>query len=674
MSFKDLKIGQKLAVGFGLLIAIAVTLGMLAVINMTTIKSKTHALESEYLPEVKIANELRGAANRVMYAMRGYGLTEEDAYLQDAKKEMQAVKSAIGDGEELARKAIYLEKLQGYLDQAKDGLSNYNALLEETIEINKALEKERELMDKSAADYMTNCKAFLKGQTQRMNQEIRTKNVNQERMKKISLINEIIDLGNSVRIKNFKSQATRDPDLFEKGLATFPIIDEKFDEIMVYTKLEVDIKELQEVQKAGNEYKEAMKTFLADWFKREEIAKRRDHSGKNFIEITKNTAEAGMDGTDKIAKEAESTLTTSSTVMITGLIFAVLLGVIFAYFITRTITDPIKTGVNFARKIASGDLTAKIAIKQKDEVGELARALQQMVTKLKEIVSGIMLGADNIATASQQMSSTSQQMSQGATEQASSAEEVSSSMEEMAANIQQNTENAQQTEKISVNTASSVDKVNEASQQSLTSIKEIAEKISIINDIAFQTNILALNAAVEAARAGEHGKGFAVVAAEVRKLAERSKIAADEIGILSQTSVKVTEESEQLLTELIPEIQKTSKLVQEIAAASIEQNSGADQVNNAIQQLNQVTQQNAAASEEMATGSEELSSQADELKQTVSFFNIGNISGMFKKKNIQKKVVKQTAPQISQKNTEESEGVEIDMMSSNNTDDEFEKF
>ena len=193
-------------------------------------------------------------------------------------------------------------------------------------------------------------------------------------------------------------------------------------------------------------------------------------------------------------------------------------------------------------------------------------------------------------------------------------------MEEMAANIQQNTENAQRTDNISNKVSQGVKEVGSASKESLVSIKNIAEKISIINDIAFQTNILALNAAVEAARAGEHGKGFAVVAAEVRKLAERSKIAADEIVSLASTSVEVTEGSAKLLETLIPDIGETARLVQEITSASIEQSSGANQVNNAIQQLNHVVQQNAEASQQMAHSSEELKTFADGLKKTIRYF------------------------------------------------------
>jgi len=273
-----------------------------------------------------------------------------------------------------------------------------------------------------------------------------------------------------------------------------------------------------------------------------------------------------------------------------------------------------------AKLLANGDMT--VELKKRSDKDEMIQALSEMVKSTANILSEFQTAANNISNSSQQMSSTSQTMSQGASEQASSAEEVSSSMEEMAANIQQNTENAQQTEKIALQAADDLKKVSVASEQTLKFMQDIADKVSIIGEIARQTNILALNAAVEAARAGEHGKGFAVVAAEVRKLAERSQVSAVEIDSLTKNSVRATEESARLLAALAPGIEKTAKLVQEITAASMEQNSGADQVNNAIQQLNQITQQNAAASEEMATSSEELASQAEQLMAMISFFRL----------------------------------------------------
>ena len=328
--------------------------------------------------------------------------------------------------------------------------------------------------------------------------------------------------------------------------------------------------------------------------------------------------------------ESNTEMTNASISVMFGIILiAIALAILFGIMVARSITIGVGKGVGFAELISQGDLTIEVEpafLARKDEIGALARAMDTMKTKLKEVISNVLVGSENILSASLQMSNTSQEMSQGATEQASSAEEVSASMEEMAANIQQNTDNAQGAEKISIQGADKIRKSNEAAQMSIVSMREIADKVGIISDIAFQTNILALNAAVEAARAGEQGRGFAVVAAEVRKLAERSKVAAEEISRISTNGVKISDEAGRMLEQVVPEIQKTAKLVQEIAAASIEQNSGADQVNSALQQLNQVTQQNAAASEEMATASEELASQAEQLKEIISYFRIDSNS------------------------------------------------
>jgi methyl-accepting chemotaxis protein len=315
------------------------------------------------------------------------------------------------------------------------------------------------------------------------------------------------------------------------------------------------------------------------------------------------------------------------SVLIAGLIIGVIIAVI-ALFIAASIANPLSKGAALAQAVAKGDLSAQIDVNQKDEVGILAAALQAMMGKLTDIVSSIQNASENVAAGSEELSATAQQLSQGATEQASSVEETSASMEEMGSNIQQNADNSQQTESISQKASQDAQESGEAVSGAVAAMKEIATKISIIEEIARQTNLLALNAAIEAARAGEHGKGFAVVAAEVRKLAERSQNAAGEISELSATSVNVAEKAGEMLNKLVPDIKKTSELVQEISASSTEQNSGAEQISRAIQQLDSVIQQNASATEEMASTSEELSSQAQQLQDTISFFNInGNGKG-----------------------------------------------
>ncbi|MEL7640663.1 MAG: methyl-accepting chemotaxis protein [Solidesulfovibrio sp.] len=277
--------------------------------------------------------------------------------------------------------------------------------------------------------------------------------------------------------------------------------------------------------------------------------------------------------------------------------------------------------VALARKLSGGDLD--VAVEARSERDQLMQSLGEMLARLTEVVLEVQSGSENVASGSEELSSSAETLSQGASEQASSVEECSSSMEEMASSIQQNADNARQTEALARKAADGAKRSGEAMANTVKAMRDIASKIHVIEEIARQTDLLALNAAVEAARAGDHGRGFAVVAAEVRKLAERSQNAAAEINTLSADSLSVVEESGELLNRLVPDILKTSDLVQEIAASSQEQNAGASQVNKAIQQLDQVVQQNASASEELASTSEELSSQAEHLQMSIGFFRVG---------------------------------------------------
>jgi methyl-accepting chemotaxis protein len=327
--------------------------------------------------------------------------------------------------------------------------------------------------------------------------------------------------------------------------------------------------------------------------------------------------------------QAETTLmndiiASSITEYLIVVIASILVSVGIALFIVITLLRSLNKGIELASTISQGDLTATLDIDRKDEIGMLADTLQSMTTRLQEVVSSVKGASGQVTSGSQQMSSTSQQVSQGAAEQASSIEEVSSSMEQMSSNINQNAENATETEKIAQKAAQDAEETGQAVTQAVDAMNQIAEKISIIEEISRQTNMLSLNASIEAARAGEQGKGFAVVASEVGKLAARSKEAAGEISEVSSSTVSTAEKAREMLDHLVPDIQKTAELVQEISAASNEQANGAQQVNDAIGQLDQVIQQNASAAEEMASVSEELNSQAEELQSTMTFFTVSD--------------------------------------------------
>jgi methyl-accepting chemotaxis protein len=293
----------------------------------------------------------------------------------------------------------------------------------------------------------------------------------------------------------------------------------------------------------------------------------------------------------------------------------------------RMVLTPATRLVEVAASIAAGDLSQRAPVVSRDVLVRLSQEINKMAANLEKLIVNIRRSAAANASAAEQIAASSRQMSEGSTEQAASAEEASSSVEEMNATIKQNADNASQTEKIALKSAADATESGKAVTETVDAMKEIASKISIIEEIARQTNLLALNAAIEAARAGEHGKGFAVVASEVRKLAERSQAAAGEISKLSTTSVEVAEKAGAMLAKLVPDIQQTAALVQEISVSSKEQTTGADQINSSIQQLNHVIQQNAGAAEEMSSTAEELSSQAEQLQSTISFFKIAETEG-----------------------------------------------
>ncbi|WP_165188996.1 methyl-accepting chemotaxis protein [Caulobacter soli] len=302
-----------------------------------------------------------------------------------------------------------------------------------------------------------------------------------------------------------------------------------------------------------------------------------------------------------------------------------------AVYISMTVSKGLKRASDAVQTVADGDLTKTVAITTRDEIGDLLGHVNIMIERLQGVVADAISASENVSAGSQELSAASEQVSQGATEQASSAEEASASMEEMAANIKQNADNAAQTEKIARQSAKDAEVSGEAVNRAVSAMQTIAEKITIVQEIARQTDLLALNAAVEAARAGEHGRGFAVVASEVRKLAERSQTAATEIGAVSTDTVKAAQSAGEMLTSLVPNIRKTAELVAEISAACREQDIGASQINEAIQQLDKVTQQNASASEEMSATSEELAAQAEELQTSIAYFRTDASGGAARK-------------------------------------------
>ncbi len=374
----------------------------------------------------------------------------------------------------------------------------------------------------------------------------------------------------------------------------------------------------------------------------------------------------------KINKSLSTKYRLNNAILILG--FLIIL--IFSFMFIKDISKKYQMVIKYLVNLSNGDLTEDIPDIAHDELGWILRHVRILQESLRKITIEINTAVGNLSFASNDLSASSQNIAQGASEQASSVEEISSSVEEMASNIHQVADNAKAAENVVIHLSETTKQMVDATRKSQEKMEAITEKIGIISEIAFQTNILALNAAVEAARAGEHGRGFGVVAVEVGKLAERSKKASSEIESLIHSSVDVIYNAGKMMLEMAPEVTKTTSIVKSISTASVEQKLGADQINDAVQQFNEITQQNAAASEEIATSAEELSAQADRLMESQSFFKLNNRDKIAGAQKSTKPRVKKKIPQTitSGQKSKGTKGVNIDLGKPDDLDEGYERF
>lgn len=590
MSWKDLKIRAKIGSGFAVVMTIIIALGVVILINLQKVDQGTDALTETYIPIVRESVKLDKYWKETREFSRSYEFTGDVYYKNKAEKSFERMYSALDnlvavmEGKEdiMLEKGIDLAVLEQHISNFKKVSEKYYTKEGLANEAKSQFVEAYRKMKNKAGGYGTSSNKAAMQVGDFIMQLIWEDNNQDYRMieEHIITLNQLRDMFSKQRFSDNYN------DLLQSAL----------DELNAY------LSNLREVKVLELRKFELSKSIMWD-------------AGA--------TSDVGLDLMMKMGDDNSNIVSMQKQIMLYAMIVVVILWLLLVYFLSRAISRPIEEGIEKAERLAHGDLSVEFIAHSNDEVGNLSRALNTMVGTLKSVISEVTTSSQEIIEASKKLNSGAMDLAEGATQQASSAEEVSSSMEEMYANIQQNTDNSKETEHIASKAALGIQESNDASKIAANNINEIADKISVISDIAFQTNILALNAAVEAARAGQEGRGFAVVAAEVRKLAERSQVAATEITKSSTVTLESSVEASKKLDSITPDIQKTAALVKEITVASMEQVTGVEQINNAIQQLNNVTQRNAANAEQIREAASNLDHLSGQLSKSIAMFNGG---------------------------------------------------